>query len=98
MIVNPGKLKTRKIIELLKSLSHKNLNKDQIDSLNKIIMDTEEFVNYNEWRVGLECMCENLYEYSIPLTKEVVDQIKEACTMNKINDKYYFDLEELIQV
>ena len=96
-MLNPGKNKTIEIVQDLKLiLENSDLNLDQKENLDKIIIDTLEFIKHNEWGVGLECMSDNLYEFSIPLNKEIVNKTKEVCIMGNIKDHYYTSLEELI--
>ena len=97
-MLNQGKNKTQEIIQDLKSiLENADLNTDQKEYLNKIITDTFEFTQNNEWGVGLECMSDNLYEYSIPLTKGILDKIKTACKLGNLKDHYSITLEELVK-
>ncbi len=95
---NEGKRMTQEIIQDLEIILEKeNLDLEQKQSLEMIIMDTQEFVKYNEWIVGLECMLDNIYEYSIPLTKELVQKMKDASVVGKLKENYYSDFHKLIR-
>ena len=97
IMLNKGKNKTLEIVQELKLiLKNPDLNLDQKEKLDKIIKDTIEFIKYNEWGVGLECMSDNLYEFSIPLNQEIVNKTKEACKIGRLQDHYYTSLEELV--
>jgi len=98
MIVGKGKRITLEIIEKLKlTLDKEDLNEEQVSVLKKIITDTEEYVTYNEWGVGIEIASDNLYEYSIPISKSIQEKFEEVCKHGNLKDSYYKSLEELVK-
>lgn len=88
MIFEPkAKRKTQELVKYIDSLSQKasdrfvedfGLTEKQL--VQKFIADTEEYLVYDEWGVGLENLLENLYEISFPLDEKALLLAKEALT------------------
>ncbi len=65
--------------------------------VHKFIADTKEYIEYNEWGVGLENLLENLYEISFPLDEKTLLLAKEAlreCGMNLERWKFIEELKQ----
>lgn len=98
MIPNTAKKEVQKVVDLLKELPALfSLNETQTRSLESIISDSAQFIAYNECGIALECLCENLYEDSIPISQGVLDAILEAAEVGKIHSGYTNSLDELVK-
>ena len=53
----------------------------------KVYSDIESLVLHREWGVGLENLCEQLYEINIPVEAEILEQIKELTELMQLSSK-----------
>ena len=51
---------------------HVTLHKTELE---QTMLDAVYYAEHNEWGLGLEILCDNLYEYDFPLPKSSFDQI-----------------------
>ncbi|MCC9606902.1 MafI family immunity protein [Blastopirellula sp. JC732] len=55
-----------------------NLFIDRIDP--QIIFAAVEYADFNECCLAVEILCEQLYEYSVPITLEEFEQLRQLAT------------------
>jgi hypothetical protein len=48
---------------------------------------TLELARYGEGRIGLENLCENLYEFEVPLTRDARDGLAALCERCRVDAK-----------
>jgi hypothetical protein len=97
----------RKIKELVKQIGFlsQNCSEKFIEAfgltekqaVEKFIADTEEYIEYNEWGLGLETLLENLYEISFSLDEKAIQLAKEAlqaCEFDLEKWKFIDELKE----
>ena len=53
-------------------------------------------IEHNEYRLALESLCENLYEFSCPIPQRAYELFKKTGTNLEIDSKYWELLQPLI--
>lgn len=62
------------------------------------VQDVYENVEYNESGLALESLCENLYEFSCPISQSAYDLLEESGKAMNIDSKYWQILKPQIIV
>lgn len=83
----------RELEKKLLSVVNKMKNKLSARDIEYIL----DLFEHNEMGVAYEHLCVQLNEYSIPISKELYDEISELGKSMDIEASYYTDLEELIK-
>jgi hypothetical protein len=70
-----------------------------LDFIEKIIpneywlFSIREEVECCESQVALECLCDNVFEYDIPLTHEIYVNLMEVCVFFNVHEKYWKNIK-----
>ena len=64
--------------------------------IKQTLLDAVDYAQHNEWGLGLEIVCDNLYEYDFPLPKSIFDQISSLGVSWEIDPYRIAMLRELI--
>lgn len=60
------------------------------DVLNQsLISDISTYIHAGEWSLSFEIMCENLYEYELPICKQAYELLKEIGLTIKAKKDYW---------
>ena len=70
---------------------------DGSERLEYILKDTQELIEYNEAGVALENICQNLYEYSVAISKQDYEVLEKMGTEMKMSSTAWDYLTELIE-
>lgn len=85
-----------KVIEFLNVLQSRNqkLNDKRVE---RVLKDSFELVENNEYGIALENTLENLYEYEISINEELAELAKEAIQKMQLNWKDWEFIKELVE-
>ncbi len=72
---------------------HVTLHKAEVE---QTLLDAVYYADHNEWGLGLEILCDNLYEFDFPLPKAIFDQISTLGNLWGIDQHRIEMLRELI--
>ncbi len=62
------------MLDLIQALRQVTVTSHKLE-IERTLHDALDYVDHNEWGLGLEVLCDNLYEYEFPLPKAIFDQI-----------------------
>jgi len=65
--------------------------------IKQFISDTSDFIEHNEWGVGLENLLTNIYEIEFPVDKKAIDLAKDAIKECKMDYNDWTFIEELVK-
>lgn len=70
------------------------------DVKNKLSQEDLNFVNVyidnNEWVIVYEFICDQLYEYNVPINRQLYEKIKKFGKLIGVSDNNWLPLQELI--
>ena len=62
-----------------------------------IIEDVKEYVDFREWGVAFNLLCEQLYEFDIAISESEWEQIENIGKALKLEDYSWIELKELLE-
>jgi hypothetical protein len=80
--------------DLLLSVVNNSSNSDFAER----IKDVKEDIEAGEWRLALEVICENVYEFEIAINQEIYVKLCEACKNFGIDISYTDNIKYLIKM
>lgn len=63
----------------------------------KVIEDAREMVKYNEYGVGFEIVCTQLFEYDIKISSEIYEKLEALGKSMKLKEETWNYLRALIK-
>jgi hypothetical protein len=65
--------------------------------IKQFISDTSDFIEHNEWGVGLENLLTNIYEIEFPIDQKAIDLAKDSIKECKMDYNDWTFIEELVK-
>lgn len=97
-----NKQKVRTFVDHIERLSYfsderivDGFDQSQRELLTQFLLDTKEFIEYNEWGIGLELLLNNLYEINFTIDQTAVVLAQEALDICGYNYTDWQFIEEL---
>ncbi len=64
--------------------------------IEKSLRDAGDLASLNEWGVALETLCENLYEWDFPLTRELFIDLQRLASQWGLEPRYMEMIQRLL--
>lgn len=85
----------RRFLDLLTRLSSRDWH-DGAERTEFMLADTRELIEHGEPGVGLENLCQNLYEFSVSINQRDLDEIKSLADIMQMSDSTWDLLKEIV--
>ena len=104
MLEPKAKTKTRNFLRHIELLGQNSTDRivegfeaTEKELIKQFISDTSDFIEHNEWGVGLENLLTNIYEIEFPVDKKAIDLAKDAIKECKMDYNDWTFIEELVK-